>query len=46
MTKIEDARAIAIHPGIGYVFFTSWHLQAYIGRIGELYESFAARGRL
>ena len=34
MTKIEDARAIAVHPGIGYVYFTSWHLQAYIGRIG------------
>ncbi len=33
-TGIEDARAIAIHPGVGYVFFTSWHLQAYIGRIG------------
>ena len=34
MTKIEDARAIAVHPGIGYVFFTSWHLQAYVGRVG------------
>jgi low density lipoprotein-related protein 2 len=34
-TGIEDARAIAIHPGVGYVFFTSWHLQAYIGRIGK-----------
>ena len=34
-TGIEDARAIAVHPGVGYVFFTSWHLQAYIGRMGE-----------
>merc|ERR1712106_830793 len=33
-TDIDDPRAIAIHPGIGYIFFTSWHLQAYIGRIG------------
>ena len=33
-TDIDDPRAIAIHPGIGYIFYTSWHLQAYIGRIG------------
>ena len=33
-TDIDDPRAITIHPGIGYIFFTSWHLQAYIGRIG------------
>ncbi len=32
--QIDDPRAIAVHPGIGYIFFTSWHLQAYIGRIG------------
>ena len=34
LTGIDDPRAIALHPGIGYIFFTSWHLQAYIGRIG------------
>eukprot|EP00088_Acartia_fossae_P013690 TRINITY_DN1723_c0_g1_i1.p1 TRINITY_DN1723_c0_g1~~TRINITY_DN1723_c0_g1_i1.p1 ORF type:complete len:1546 (-),score=413.53 TRINITY_DN1723_c0_g1_i1:1367-5629(-) len=34
MENIDDPRAIAVHPGIGYIFFTSWHLQAYIGRIG------------
>ena len=27
MTGIEDARAIVVHPGNGYIFFTSWHLQ-------------------
>ncbi len=32
-TDIEDPRAIAVHPGIGYVFFTSWQLHAYVGRI-------------
>ncbi|KAL0271000.1 UNVERIFIED_CONTAM: hypothetical protein PYX00_008246 [Menopon gallinae] len=31
---IADPRAIAVHPGVGYLFFTSWHLQAYIGKIG------------
>ena len=35
MTGIEDARAIAVHPGNGYIFFTSWHLQAYVGKIGK-----------
>ena len=33
-TRIEDPRAIVVHPGNGYIFFTSWHLHAYIGRIG------------
>ncbi|XP_070148921.1 low-density lipoprotein receptor-related protein 2 [Polyergus mexicanus] len=31
---IADPRAIAIHPGTGYLYFTSWHLQAYIGKMG------------
>ncbi|KAA0193938.1 hypothetical protein HAZT_HAZT000341, partial [Hyalella azteca] len=31
---INDPRAIAVHPGIGYVYFTDWHLQSYIGRVG------------
>lgn len=34
MTRIEDPRAIVVHPGNGYIFFTSWHLHAYVGRIG------------
>ncbi len=34
MTGIEDPRAIVVHPGNGFIFFTSWHLHAYIGRIG------------
>ena len=33
-TGIKDPRAIVLHPGKGYAFFTSWHLDAYIGRIG------------
>jgi len=24
---IQDPRAIVVHPRIGYLFFTSWHLQ-------------------
>lgn len=32
--EINDPRAVAVHPGIGYVYFTDWHLQTYIGRIG------------
>jgi hypothetical protein len=24
---IPDPRALAVHPGIGYLFFTSWYLQ-------------------
>ncbi|CAH1397949.1 unnamed protein product [Nezara viridula] len=31
---IQDPRAIAVHPGIGYLFFTSWYLQAFIGKMG------------
>ncbi|XP_044762088.1 low-density lipoprotein receptor-related protein 2 [Coccinella septempunctata] len=31
---IPDPRAIIVHPGTGYLYFTSWHLQAYIGKIG------------
>ena len=34
VTDIKDPRAIVVHPGIGYIFFTSWHLDAYIGKIG------------
>ena len=30
---IKDPRAIVVHPGIGYIFFTSWHLDAYIGMV-------------
>lgn len=25
---IADPRALAVHPGTGYLYFTSWHLQA------------------
>ncbi|CAA9998006.1 unnamed protein product [Nesidiocoris tenuis] len=31
---IQDPRAIAVHPGIGYLFFSSWTLQAFIGKMG------------
>ncbi|KAF4524942.1 hypothetical protein B566_EDAN012698 [Ephemera danica] len=31
---IADPRAIVVHPGKGFLFFTTWHLQAYIGRMG------------
>lgn len=31
---ISDPRAIVVHPGVGYLYFTTWHLQAYIGRLG------------
>lgn len=24
---IQDPRALVAHPGIGYLYFTSWHLQ-------------------
>lgn len=24
---IPDPRGLVVHPGIGYLFFTSWHLQ-------------------
>ena len=33
VTGIKDPRAIVLHPGLGYIFFTSWHLDAYIGMI-------------
>ncbi|CAK1544808.1 unnamed protein product [Leptosia nina] len=33
-TGIADPRAIVVHPGTGYLYFTSWHLQAYIGKLG------------
>ncbi|XP_026327983.1 low-density lipoprotein receptor-related protein 2 isoform X3 [Hyposmocoma kahamanoa] len=33
-TGIADPRAIVVHPGIGYLYFTSWHLQAFIGKMG------------
>jgi low density lipoprotein-related protein 2 len=33
-TSINDPRALVVHPGIGYLYFTSWHLQAYIGKLG------------
>lgn len=31
---ISDPRAIAVHPGIGYLFFTDWGHHAFIGRMG------------
>lgn len=31
---VVDPRAIAVHPGTGYLYFTSWHLQAYIAKMG------------
>lgn len=34
MTSIADPRALVVHPGTGYLYFTSWHLQAYIGKLG------------
>nr|XP_049706722.1 low-density lipoprotein receptor-related protein 2 isoform X3 [Helicoverpa armigera] len=33
-TGVTDPRAIVVHPGTGYLYFTSWHLQAYIGKLG------------
>ena len=30
---ISDPRAVVVHPGKGLLFFTSWHLQAFIGRM-------------
>lgn len=33
-TSIADPRALVVHPGIGYLYFSSWHLQAYIGKLG------------
>ena len=34
LSGISDPRAIAVHPGTGHLYFTSWHLQAYIGKMG------------
>ncbi|CAG0879500.1 unnamed protein product [Darwinula stevensoni] len=31
---ISYPRAIAVHPGIGYLFYTDWQLHAYIGKLG------------
>lgn len=33
-TGIADPRALVVHPGFGNLYFTSWHLQAYIGKLG------------
>lgn len=33
-TSIQDPRALVVHPGTGYLYFSSWHLQAYIGKLG------------
>lgn len=33
-TGVTDPRAIVVHPGTGYLYFSSWHLQAYIGKMG------------
>lgn len=33
-TGITDPRAIAVHPGKGYVYFTDWGHHAFIGRMG------------
>lgn len=32
--RVADPRALAVHPGIGYLFFTDWSHQAFIARIG------------
>ncbi|XP_024940882.1 low-density lipoprotein receptor-related protein 2 isoform X2 [Cephus cinctus] len=34
LNGVIDPRAIVVHPGTGYLYFTSWHLQAYIGKMG------------
>ncbi|PAV62586.1 hypothetical protein WR25_26419 isoform C [Diploscapter pachys] len=31
--RIQQPKAIAIHPGKGYLYFTEWSLQPYIGRM-------------
>ncbi|KAF5276464.1 hypothetical protein FQA39_LY06533 [Lamprigera yunnana] len=33
-TGVADPRALVVHPGTGNMYFSSWHLQAYIGKIG------------
>lgn len=32
--RVYDPRALAVHPGIGYLFFTDWSHQAFIARLG------------
>ncbi|CAH1155627.1 unnamed protein product [Phaedon cochleariae] len=32
--SIPDPRALVVHPGTGYLYFSSWHLQAFIGKLG------------
>lgn len=32
-SNIQDPRAVVVHPKKGLLFYTSWHLQAYIGRM-------------
>jgi low density lipoprotein-related protein 2 len=31
---IYDPRAAAVHPGLGWLFYTDWQIHSYIGRIG------------
>lgn len=31
--RIQQPKAVVVHPGKGYLFFTEWSLQPYIGRI-------------
>ena len=31
---LTDPRAISVHPGIGFIFFTDWNLQSFIGKVG------------
>lgn len=31
---IPDPRGLAVHPGTGYLYFSSWHLQAFIAKMG------------
>jgi len=39
-TGIADPRAIAVHPGTGYLYFTSWHLQVdiFISQISQFFH--------
>ncbi|KAK0162271.1 hypothetical protein PV327_008621 [Microctonus hyperodae] len=34
LSGIADPRGIVVHPRTGYLYYTSWHLQAYIGKMG------------
>lgn len=38
---IQDPRAIAVHPGTGYLYFTSWHLQVSVENRFFLFFSLA-----